>query len=326
MMPLPYRALVSIPASFLSAGTLLAWPWAVLYAFGFNAWGAWLPYTVALLGVVQSLSARRAEEVDVVVGDGHAVDTVSRHRSPKQRVGRPLRIFQITDPHLGPFMSQARLRRICERAVRREPDLVLLTGDFLTMESQSDPAVLAQGLEPLRALSGRVFACMGNHDHEAADTVSEALRRVGARLLVDEAAELETAAGPVQIVGIDFRWRGRRRHIREVCAAFPRKPDVLRVVLLHDPSAFHHIPDGDADLVFSGHTHGGQVGLVSIGLPFTMLRLFVRSPDHGLWAFGRNRLYVHRGTGHYGFPLRVGVPAEESIVRVHDARLVAPAE
>ena len=81
MMPLPYRALVSIPASFFAAGTLLAWPWAVLHAVGFNAWGAWLPHVVAFLGVVQSLSARRAE-VDVVVGDGHAVDTVSRHRSP----------------------------------------------------------------------------------------------------------------------------------------------------------------------------------------------------------------------------------------------------
>ena len=61
----------------------------------------------------------------------------------------------------------------------------------------------------------------------------------------------------------------------------------------------------------------GQLGLVSLGLPHTVLRLLVDMPDHGLWARGRDRLYVHRGTGHYGFPLRLGVPAEESLLRVH---------
>jgi predicted MPP superfamily phosphohydrolase len=48
-----------------------------------------------------------------------------------------------------------------------------------------------------------------------------------------------------------------------------------------------------------------------------MLRLFWKHPDHGFWARGVDRLYVHRGTGHYGFPLRVGVPAENSLLRVH---------
>ena len=86
---------------------------------------------------------------------------------------------------------------------------------------------------------------------------------------------------------------------------------------LHDPGAFIHLPEGEADLVLSGHTHGGQVGLVSLGLPYTMMRAFVKMPDHGLWARGTDRLYVHRGTGHYGFPLRLGVPAEESVLSVH---------
>ncbi len=62
-----------------------------------------------------------------------------------------------------------------------------------------------------------------------------------------------------------------------------------------------------------------QVGLVSLGLNWTMMRLFVNMPDHGFWARGSDRLYVHRGTGHYGFPLRLGVPAEESMLFVHSA-------
>ena len=116
---------------------------------------------------------------------------------------------------------------------------------------------------------------------------------------------------------MDFVWRERERHLAEVCARHPRIPGVLRIVLLHDPAAFVRLAAGEADLVLSGHTHGGQVGLVSLGLPWTMLRVFMKAPDHGLWARGTDRLYVHRGTGHYGFPLRLGVPAEESLLRVH---------
>ena len=116
---------------------------------------------------------------------------------------------------------------------------------------------------------------------------------------------------------VDFHFRERAQNLVRVSAAHPRIPGAFRLVLLHDPGVFRHWPEGDADLVLSGHTHGGQVGLVSLGLPYTLLRLFWKHPDHGFWARGVDRLYVHRGTGHYGFPLRVGVPAENSLLRVH---------
>ena len=316
MRSFAYRALVSIPASYFAAGTLLAFPWAIAAAFGFSPHGFWLPYLVALVGIVQSLTGKE-EEVDVVVADGHVVDGVQRHRPTTAPVGRPLRIVQITDPHLGPFMSVARLRRIVERAVAKNPDLVVLTGDFLTMESQKDPKLLATALEPLQALPGRAFACMGNHDHEAPDTVRSALAHAGVTLLVDDATEVETAVGRVQILGMDFHWGERKERMAAVCERYPRVAGALRIVLLHDPGAFKHLSSGQADLVLSGHTHGGQVGLLSLGLHWTMLRLLMNAPDHGLWANGTNRLYVHRGTGHYGFPLRLGVPAEQSVLRVH---------
>lgn len=323
LRPALYRALVSMPSAFFSAGTLLALPWAVAAWLGFTLPGVWLPYALALFGVIQSLTAR-TETLDIVVGeraDGEdgVLSRAWRGAGGGARVARPLRLVQITDPHLGPFMSPARLRRICQRAVERDPDLVLLTGDFLTMESQASPELLAQALGPLAALPGRVFACLGNHDHEAPFTVRSALRAIGARLLVDEAETVVTQAGLVQVLGFDFVWRDRARHLARVLEEHPRVPGALRLALLHDPAAFRHLPPGATDLVLSGHTHGGQVGLLSLGLPFTMMRLFTPSPDHGLWTRGSDRLYVHRGTGHYGFPLRLGVPAEESLVAVHAA-------
>lgn len=322
MRPLVYRLVVSWPAAFFSAGTLLALPWAVLTAVGLHPWGPWVPYVFAAIGMLQSLTTRR-EDIDVVIGGpgGPSTDKLAPHPRGSAREERPLRIVQISDPHLGPFMSVARLRRIAERAVEAKPDLVFLTGDFLTMESQSDPDLLLDALAPLRALPGKVFACHGNHDHEAPGIVSRAMAKNGIELLVDDARELETAAGPVQIVGVDFVWNDRRAHLERVCAAHPRRPGATRIVLLHDPGAFKHLPAGEGDLVLSGHTHGGQVGLLSLGLSWTFLRLFGdRIPDHGFWARGTDRMYIHRGTGHYGFPLRLGVPAEESVLHVHRAR------
>ncbi len=320
MRPLAYRLFISLPASYFSASTLLALPCVIAVALGAPPQLLGLPYLLGFLGIVQSFSARN-EVVDLLVDRSHA-GALGRHPAPRGALpgsSRPLRLVQISDPHLGPFMPVARLRAICERAVQKNPDLVLLTGDFLTMESQDSPAHLAEALAPLAALPGKVFACHGNHDHEAPEMVAESLRRVGARLLVDEATVVETAAGPVQIVGMDYHFRGSKQRMAAVCAANPRLPGALRLVLLHNPGAFRDLPEGEGDLVLSGHTHGGQLGLVSLGFSPTMLRLFVDMPDHGLWARGPDRLYVHRGTGHYGFPLRLGVPAEESLLRVHVA-------
>jgi predicted MPP superfamily phosphohydrolase len=319
MRPLAYRLLVSWPASFFVAGTLLSLPWAIAMALGFHPWAPWLPYGLGAIGLLQSLTSRE-EEIDLVIGGSEHVEQVAPHPRGDVREERPLRIVQITDPHIGPFMSVARLRRIAARAVAKKPDLVFLTGDFLTMESQSDPDLLRRAFEPLRAMPGKVFACRGNHDLEAPATVARALASNGITLLVDEEREVQTDAGPVQIVGMDFVWRDRRAHLERVCAEHPRRAGVTRIILLHDPGAFRHLPEGQGDLVLSGHTHGGQVGLVSLGLSWTFLRLFgIKIPDHGFWARGRDRMYVHRGTGHYGFPLRLGVPSEESVLRVHRA-------
>lgn len=310
-----WRWAVALPGHVFAAGGLLALPWALATAFGFHPWAPWLPWVVSGIGLLESVLWR--EEIVDVVLDGAHVDGVQRWRSPRGSSARPLRIVQITDPHLGSLMPVARLRGICERAVARDPDLILLTGDFLTVETNEEEAALAEALSPLRALPGRVFACRGNHDLEAPGVVARALAAAGVELLVDDARIVDTAAGRVQVVGFDFTWRDRAAHLAAVCARHPRIDGALRVAMLHDPGAFRHVPTGEADLVLAGHTHGGQLGLVRFGLPHTFVSIVANLPDHGLWARGPDRMYVHRGTGHYGFPVRIGVPAEESVLHVH---------
>lgn len=317
MRPLWWRLSISIPAHYFAAVAFFAVPWAVVDAVGFTPRWLWIPFLLGGFGVLEAF-LRREHDVHLDVREEREeVEHLARYRARAPHSDRPLRIAQITDPHLGAWMSKERLRRICERAVARDPDLVLLTGDFITMESQQSVDALAEGLSPLAALEGRTFACLGNHDYEALEVVKTGLARAGVRLLVDDEALVETDAGRVQIIGMDFVWRDRGPHLEGVCERLPRRDDHLRVILLHDPSAFLSLPPDQGDLVLSGHTHGGQLGLVSLGLPWTFLSFFPKVPDHGLWARGRDRLYVHRGTGHYGFPVRLGVPREESLLLVH---------
>lgn len=318
MRSFAYRALVQWPALWFMTGSILALPWAFAAALGLPPIGWWIPYVAATVGLIQSLT-HRPSTLDLVL-DGTLTEELARVAFGEPTAHRPLRIAHITDTHIGPFVSERRLRRSLSRVVEQQPDLVLLTGDFLTTESNGDAELLERAFAPLKGLHGRVFACRGNHDHECPETVAEAFRNLGIRLLIDEGVVVETAGGPVQVVGIDFKFRDAKRRVRQACEAISRVAGCPRIVLLHHPGHFVHLPDGMADLVLSGHTHGGQVGLVDLGLDITMMRLFVKMPDHGFWGFGRNRLYVNRGLGHYGFPLRIGVRAEEALLQVHVAR------
>ena len=334
LRPAVFRILVSIPGMvFIAVGALSGlWLLALLPVRGVlwiaGAGGTlaslrWLdlvPVVVGALSVITSL--RTVEEiVRVPLGRSGPAEVMRlpveryRWRRPAPLARRPLRIVQIADPHLGPWRPVSRLRRTIADLVAHQPDLVLLTGDFLTMESAGTPGALASALEPLRRLPGRCFAIFGNHDHEAEGEIRAALAATDITLLVDNEAVVETAVGPVQLLGADWVGKGQRERILELLARFPLRAGHLRFLLLHDPLGFRHVPPGEADLTLSGHTHGGQLGLVSFGLDWTILTR-TRWPDHGLFGHGSNRLYVHRGTGFYGFPLRIGVPGEASLLEL----------
>jgi uncharacterized protein len=330
----PFRWGISIPGmAFVAAGALSGvWLLAllpirgVLLLLGWDGasaalrWFDLVPFVVAAVSVMTSM--RLVEEVVQVPLATSGPAEVTRLPVDRYRHGRGvptssrrLRIVQITDTHLGPWQPVRLLQRRIADLVAQDPDLVLLTGDFLTMEGVGTPGALATALEPLRALQGRCFAIFGNHDHESPEEVLSALVANHVRVLLDAEVVVETAVGPVQLVGADHVFQDAREHIQRLLARFPRRDEHLRLLMLHDPSRFRHVPKGDVDLTLSGHTHGGQLGLVSFGLDWTVLTR-TRYPDHGLFGHGSNRLYVHRGTGFYGFPLRIGVPGELSLLEL----------
>ena len=154
-----YRVLVSYPALYFTAAMLMSWPWAVASALGWPLWVPALPFVLCLGGVVQSLTTRTSEPT---ISVGCVPTTSALQRLPLGQLNASpdnpavatkasaLRLVQITDPHLGPFMSVARLSGICERAVAQDPDLIVLTGDYLTMESQADSSALTTALSPLK--------------------------------------------------------------------------------------------------------------------------------------------------------------------------------
>jgi hypothetical protein len=330
----PFRLGVSIPGmAFIAAGFLSGlWLLALVPlraallllerpdALAMLRWLDLVPFAVVAFSLVTS--ARPIHEVvRVHLADEGPPELTRlqveryRRRAPAPLTTRPLRIVQITDPHLGPWQPVIKLRRLLERLVAHDPDLVLLTGDFLTMEGSGTPGALAEAFTPLRDVAGRCFAIFGNHDHAYSDEVRSALAANGVRLLVDDETAVETPAGRVQIIGADYVGRGHRAHLHALLERFPRRDEHLRILLLHDPIGFRELPEGGADLTLSGHTHGGQLGLVSLGLDWTILSR-TAWPDHGLFGRGPNRLYVHRGTGFYGFPLRIGVPGEASVLEL----------
>lgn len=112
----------------------------------------------------------------------------------------------------------------------------------------------------------------------------------------------------------------RQDHIESVLKRYPRRNDcVLRLIQLHDPGAVTAIPPEESALVLSGHTHGGQVGLLRFGINLTMLTL-TTVPANGLWGWGRSLLYVHRGHGCRSalgtLVTRAGVPTEHCVLNV----------
>lgn len=232
---------------------------------------------------------------------------VSEYRVPIAGLGRELdglRIVHLTDIHHGLYFSAEALAAAVELANSLQPDVVALTGDYVSY-SRNFAHSAAELLGGLRARRG-VYAVLGNHDFRVgADLVTRALRRNGIAVLRNQHTVIRGGSSQLHLAGVDDLW-----YNPNLPRAFQRIPRGRPVILLsHNPRIVAAAAHFSVDLVLSGHTHGGQVRL-----PFLdRMRDANRSPRrfHTGWdAWGRTRIYVSRGIGTIVLPLRVACPPE----------------
>lgn len=230
------------------------------------------------------------------------------------------RIAQISDVHCGPFAPEGRVDRWVRRVNRLRADVVAVTGDLVTHGVEYVPAV-ARSLGNLRAVDG-VFACMGNHDYFGpGERLVRALEAGGVRVLRNDAEHIDRDGAKLAVAGVDDTWIGRA----DVRRALKRAGDAFPVLLAHDPDLFPEAARHGARLTLSGHTHGGQVAV-----PFAWRRWnlanFVTRFSAGLHRLGESVLYVNRGIGWTGPPIRVGARAEIALItlRRRDSRRRRP--
>lgn len=275
--------------------------------------GAAVPFFVSLSGVPLSYDLRVDERDLEVPGWPRELDGV--------------RVAHLSDIHVGGGMTRERLQRMAELVNGARPDVVLHTGDFLTHRSGDFDTPLYEALATIRAPHGQ-WACLGNHDYDDPARIARRLHEAGVVLLRDQLRTIDVAGHAVEIAGTNFVF-SRSQHeeiFARLFAALPARDGAPRILLNHDPRNFFALPDGAADLVLSGHTHGGHVG-VQLGTDHALTVVgLLGIPDQGVFARRSSvgspepgydmRLFVTRCVGFYGYPMRVGIPPEIAILRL----------
>jgi uncharacterized protein len=220
-----------------------------------------------------------------------------------------LRVAHLSDLHLGTLTPKSWAMAWVRAANRRAPDLAVVTGDMVTSGTAYHEDI-AEAVSALNAKLG-VFVSMGNHDYfgEGEPLVS-LLRKAGVHVLRNEGEVIERAGGRLWLAAIDDTWTRRD----DLAQAMRGRPEgAVTVLLAHDPERFDRAADAGAELVLSGHTHGGQVAM-----PFLYRRLSLASLAHrynvGFYRRGRSTLFVHPGLGTTGPPMRLGVAPEVTIL------------
>ncbi len=255
---------------------------------------------------------------------------------PRQFHG--MTIAQLSDIHAGSFFSEQPMQEVCRLVESLRPDMVLVTGDWVNWRALELPLILPQ-IQRLCAFAEKnarfgLWGCLGNHDHystgAAHNEILSTIRAVGVKLLVNQNTTFRVDGASLQLAAIDNT--GLRQNYGNLDAAMqglsPENPTIL---MAHDPTFWdkkihakpHEALQGNilVDLTLSGHTHGGQMGLSIFGMDITPAALMYKQVA-GLYAddyqLGQH-IYVNRGIGTTGIPVRLGVPPEITLITLKTA-------
>jgi predicted MPP superfamily phosphohydrolase len=254
-----------------------------------------MPFAISAYGAVAALSRRVIERVTVPV-----------HDLPEQLDG--LTIVQMSDIHSGVFMTEAQMNNYVNIANDLKPDIVALTGDFVASSNrQVEPFMRA--MSKLQARLG-VFGCLGNHDMftQSERLLATGFEAAGFKLLRNENHMLDVDGAALNIIGLDFFQEGLGRGRSDI--VLKRLPlDGTKILLLHAPYDFPLVARMGVELTLCGHTHGGQIALTLGDIIITPARLTTMFLA-GLFKIGNSHLYVNRGLGTTGPPIRINAPPE----------------
>lgn len=220
-----------------------------------------------------------------------------------------VRAVVLSDFHLGPYKKSDWARRIVTETNELKPDIIFLPGDFIF--NVSDQADMLYPLADLEAPFG-VYAVTGNHDYTDNNIgyVIEALKRYGIIVLENETQVIETTLGPLSIAGINDLWYdgSALTVLRDV-----QEEDNV-ILLSHNPDVMLSGLAKPADLVISGHTHGGQIRLPYYGPVSGLPTLMGREYDRGLKSYEDEQLFITSGLGEIGPRARLFNPPEIALL------------
>jgi len=232
-------------------------------------------------------------------------------RLPKAFEG--FRIAQLSDFHIGPFMRANEIRRCVTITNQLKPDLIVMTGDFVAWDPEAEGEVV-QALSGLRAPYG-VFGCLGNHETETQteESITRMFAGQNVRILRQEHARIQVRGETLNLIGVDDSL-SRSGVVKPLMM-----PDTVNILLSHGPNNFDRAAQLGIDLTLAGHTHGGQFSLEFLRRGLCLSRF--ETPYVSGWYEkpGGQQLYVNRGIGTTGFPIRFGARPEITVLELSRA-------
>jgi len=244
---------------------------------------------------------------------------------------RGLKIVQVSDIHSGSFSNKKAVEKGVQMILDLKPDLILFTGDLIN-DRATEMADYFDVFSRLKAPMG-VFSTLGNHDYgdyvhwpspEARLQNIEHLKKIetdmGWRLLMNEHVVLERGTDQIALIGIE-NWSAKKRFPKygKMWEAYPGAEKYpFKILMSHDPSHWDaevRPKYGDIDLTLAGHTHGMQFGVEIPGFKWSPVQ-YIYKEWTGLYEEGKQKLYVNRGYGFIGYPGRVGILPEITLIEL----------